>query len=216
TSREAWVKFNNDRITSQTPLRSALSAPVSISVVFKEVQSSSNVPIGILGNYDLIISELNSILISPTINSGIQLCTATHRPNGSQITYPMVTSISDNELNPESVVDWNSYVTVSNGANSINLFPSNNFLNIYIVDNIVGGETAFSTGPASAGRFHDGIYIERNMLLSGPDFSKNVKRLAHEVCHYLGLIPIFGYCPSYYISDLDQPNLQNLCSCKKR
>lgn len=71
-------------------------------------------------------------------------------------------------------------------------FPTNKYINIYVVENIEGAVAGFATLPSSHGEPNDGIYIEASFLIDNN--AKNSTVLSHEMGHYLGLLHTFGRC----------------------
>lgn len=128
----------------------------------------------------------------------IQFCRATRNNRGDafQLTY---NNIAGATLNSGNLGQMSTLVNLQStfGTMILSDFPSDKFVNIYIVDDIPSTTAGFATLPSTQNSTNpsiDGIYIERAMLNGSND---NTKVLVHELGHYLGLFHIFGICDPF-------------------
>ncbi len=89
-------------------------------------------------------------------------------------------------------------------------YATEQYINVYILQEIEGDVTGYATLPSAHGSTFDGIHIEAGFL--------NTVTLIHEMGHYLGLFHTFGICSPDLIDMLDDIDLDgnisyNACSC---
>ena len=196
-----------------------LSPQHLLTVVFHDMLLPNATPVTI-DNYGYIVEGLNAIFSGTNLggkqdanDTGIRFCSAQQDDNGKSYTLaasrPSTSIISiDNEQSPPLAI--NTTISESKFSNNVTLdsnFSTKKFINIYIVDNIVGNVAGFAYMPPSHGSFRDGIFIERAFLKNDANFANNINVLAHEMGHYLGLFHIFGICSPDVLPIFPQ------CSC---
>jgi len=184
----------------------------TLTVVFHDMQGVSSIPSGtptsslISANYSTIVSSMNYYFAGGNpggINTYIQFCLAQQNEQGNAYTglntchYTTITSLDRSDPTHIPTVIANSL-----SQNPLpSHFPTQKYINIYVVDDIKGSASGFATLPSAHGMDLDGIYIERRWLLAtNPD---DIKVLIHEMGHYLGLIHVFGICDPVFVA----------CSC---
>lgn len=171
------------------------SSPITSSITKSNLQQSLNV-------LNLLFAGQASGSKSAGVNTNIQFCLAEIDNFGNGISTYTHTSIF-NTLNNSSQVDVGILSNIVQGTGK---YPTTKYINIYVVEDIVGNTAGFAYLPSSHGSSFDGIYIEAQFLLSPlftNDLSYNMTVLTHEMGHYLGLFHTFGICNS----------LSQTCSC---
>jgi hypothetical protein len=143
-------------------------------------------------------------------NTNIQFCLAEVDNFGNAITsytyaHTQYSLTLSNSSQPQ-ITSW------SNVVQNTGKFPTNKYINIYVVEDIASPVAGFAYMPPAHGSSFDGIYIEAQYLLaptSGPnDLAYNMTVLSHEMGHYLGLFHTFGICnaPLFYACSCDNNN----------
>lgn len=204
--RDSFDKMNNDwqiyaqrKATESFQNRGAFT-PQTLTVVFHDmIAPSTPAQTSVNGLYQTIVNNLNFHFAgsnSGGINTQIQFCLAgfTNQLNSySGATTVHSTTIAS--LNKEDQTQINSLITQSGsqGGSGISApFPTSRYINIYIVNDILGSVAGFATLPSSHGLINDGIFIERSWLTGANP--NDIKILVHEMGHYLGLFHTFGIC----------------------
>jgi hypothetical protein len=208
---------NNARITT-TP-------DITLTVVFHDVSASNTfLNTTSIADYQYIVDKLNLIYDGTNLNgtsgnnSHINFCLATKNQYGD--TYLFSNSRTPNvpsalNLNRMIGSQIDAVVTATNASV---FFDQHKYINIYIVDSIVGA-AGFATLASSHGTTKDGIFISRQYLINDSSLNLNMNVLAHEMGHYLGLFHTFGICDPSLIGNLDIPDpsnpgqMTNPCSC---
>ena len=174
----------------------------TLTVVFHDLTNSSSFLLPSFGetSYQYILDKLNLIYNGTNLNgtSGnntfINFCLARRTQNNINYTVDLSlhsgVSVSQN-LNNSNV---SQIEAIANTTSVLNNFHPSKYINIYIVDSIIGGVAGFATLPSSHGNLIDGIYIEREYLINDSNINTNMNVLAHEMGHYLGLFHTFGIC----------------------
>ena len=145
--------------------------------------------------------------MSPAVNTGIQFCLATQLPIGSPVTWSTTPGIT-RRVSPETVHTYG--LPASEVAlKALDYLPSNQYLNIWVVQTIQGGGggvAGYATFPGAVPPALDGIVIRYTCfgsdntpygvswptLLPGNNLGKI---MSHEVGHYLDLLHTFhGGC----------------------
>ena len=217
-SKKAILENSNNR---PVPLQS----PVTLSVVFHNMVTQSLPYTGVYDptvNYANVIANLNTVFsgisVSPTRPSDISFCLATKDINGDKYVGNQIqhfTSISNLDSNDDFQIS-----TIWQNSNSLVKFPRAKYINVYVVDEILGDVAGFAYLPPNHGNDNDGIYMERQWLKNANPH--DIKIFAHEMGHYLGLFHVFGICKPSVISSLDViepnpitnlPEITNHCSC---
>ena len=196
---------------------------VTLSVVFHDVSASgtyllpSTAPVS---NYQYIIDKLNLVYDGTNVNGNaagnntfIQFCLATRNQSGN--TFTVASNQKSSAVAGSLDAGENSqHQTLANISFTYNTFNTTKYINIYIVDDILGSVAGFAYGPSAHGQNYDGIYIERQWLLNNASLGLNTNVLAHEMGHYLGLLHTFGICNPSSIGALTDPTTgYNPCSC---
>lgn len=225
-----WQKFapeNLDKWNTEKYKSNVNATPpdvITLTVVFHDMTNSNSYLLpsnASVSGYQYIVDNLNSIYNGTNIggrpttnNTFIQFCLATTRSNGDTYTYASTrhTSIYANNLDNNNQNQIMQLVFNSSSQSTAN-FPSSRYINVYIVDDIVGSVAGFATLPASHGTIMDGIYIERQYLFNNTSLVDNMNVLAHEMGHYLGLLHTFGLCQDP-VSGVDPvTGLSYNCAC---
>lgn len=204
-----WKPQTNKNGVVQTP------STTTLTVVFHDMQGIPTIPSTppptslISNNYTTIVNNLNNYFAGSNgggVNTYIQFCLAQQNVQGNNYTdlktchYTTITS-----LNKDSLTDTDILVSNSNSQSYLAPFPTNKYINIYVVDDILGSVAGFATLPSSHGYTKDGIFIERQWLLGTN--SDDIKILVHEMGHYLGLFHVFGICdPAFPACSCDNNN----------
>jgi uncharacterized delta-60 repeat protein len=174
---------------------------VTLQVVFHDMRNVMPVPAqSNLIEYQNIVDKLNiiyngtipGIYNPPQENTYIQFCLAKQDVFGNVYT----TTQHQTSLSIVDPTEINQINTIATDSGSLLTFPRTKYINIYLVDNILG-HSAFSFMPSFHGRDFDGIYIIRSLLAatnSNDVLNKNMTTLAHEMGHYLGLFHTYGIC----------------------
>lgn len=162
---------------------------ITLNIAFHDISGGNNLlNISNMSGYETITEQLNIIFNS----TNISFCVARQDVNGDAYEFDETRTNNPVSSNLDRTV--NSHITSIVNEAYIR-FPTSNFLNIYIVDNIVGNTAGFAYMPSSHGIETDGIYLERFFLdSSNSSFTDNIKVLVHEIGHYLGLFHTFGIC----------------------
>lgn len=211
---ESWQKFALKKIENDISLQRSPTNPVTLSVVFHDLSNSSTflTSSSSILDYQYIIDKLNLIYDgtnlngTPGNNSYINFCVAQKDINGNAYTATLsrVNGILvAGNLDKNNTAHLNSIIAASN---TLTKFPTKKFINVYIVDNIVGA-AGFATLPSSHGTNTDGIYVSRQYLVNDANINTNMNVLAHEMGHYLGLFHTFGICDPSIIANYPD------CSC---
>lgn len=149
---------------------------------------------------------------SNSLNTNIQFCLAEVDAFGNAVgnttsSYTYLTPALDNVA-----ISTSQGLMATSVVNASGKFPSNKYINIYVVESIKAPVAGFASMPSSHGKPDDGIFIMAKYLTADPidpsqTLEYNATVLAHEMGHYLGLLHTFGRC-------LDTPSLTNQpCSC---
>lgn len=155
-------------------------------------------------NRDFANTPLNP---SPAVNTGIQFCLASQLPVGSSVVWSTTPGIT-RTVSPQTVHTYG--VPASEVAlKAIDYLPSNQYLNIWVVQTIQGGGggvAGYATFPGTVPAALDGIVIRYTCFgsdntpygVSWPTLlpSNNLgKIMSHEVGHWLDLLHTFhGGC----------------------
>lgn len=208
-SKKAILENSNNR---PVPLQS----PVTLSVVFHNMVTQSLPYTGVYDptvNYANVIANLNTVFsgisVSPTRPSDISFCLATKDINGDKYVGNQIrhfTSISNLDSNEDAQINQ---IWLDSG--SLIKFSRAKYINVYVVDEILGDVAGFAYLPPNHGNDNDGIYMELQWLKNANPH--DIKNFAHEMGHYLGLFHVFGICKPGVIGTLTDANGYNPCSC---
>ncbi|MFN8588335.1 MAG: LamG-like jellyroll fold domain-containing protein [Candidatus Eisenbacteria bacterium] len=153
---------------------------------------------------------------SPAVNTGIQFCLATQLPPASPVVWSSTPGIT-RTMSPETNHTYG--VPASEVAlKAIDYLPSNQYLNVWVVNNIAGGGggvAGYATFPGTVPAALDGIVIRYTCFgANGTPYggpypallpTNNLgKIMTHEVGHWLNLLHTFhGGCavPGDQVSD---------------
>jgi hypothetical protein len=212
-NNEDWIKYSNNK-RAFNPVLNKNSQTTSytqknLTVVFHDMVT------GLQPAFSNNIDDYNTNIVQHLNNyfngsisgndTSVQFCMARQNINmDCIISFVHQTNISN--LNIDTTADIS---TIVSNAGSVSNFPQNKFINIYIVDSIVGDPVGFAHLPSSHGAPVDGIYVERNTLNS----LQGLKTLVHEMGHYLGLFHTFGICDISILTNQTGPALFPECSC---
>lgn len=144
---------------------------------------------------------------SPAVNTNIQFCLATQLPPASSVTWSTTPGIT----RTFSTQTYHTYGSPSSevALKAIDYLPSNQYLNVWVVNNIAGGSggvAGYATFPGTVPPALDGVVIRYTCFGSngtpygGPYASllptNNLgKIMSHEVGHWLNLLHTFhGGC----------------------
>lgn len=209
---KAWQKWAIDKANQSIKKVSGGANPTTqafqdetLPVVFHRIVDGAATPVvNSITNADLItaLAKLNNIYAGlatgskpAAINTHVQFCMAQVDNFGAAITSNTYTSPNSTILDNTNQGQINA---TSNVVQSTNKFPTTKYINIYLVENIVGSVAGFAYMPPAHGSAYDGIYVEAQYLLAPTtgtfDLSYNMTVLAHEMGHYLGLFHTFGIC----------------------
>lgn len=193
-----------------------LQSPVTLSVVFHNMVTQSLPYTGVYDptvNFANVIANLNTVFsgisVSPTRPSDISFCLVTKDINGDKYVGNQIqhfTSISNLDSNQDAQINQ-----IWQNSNSLIKFPRAKYINVYVVDGIVDPVAGFAYMPPNHGNDNDGIYMERQWLKNANP--NDIKILAHEMGHYLGLFHVFGICKPGVIGTLTDASGYNPCSC---
>ncbi|CAM3715221.1 M43 family zinc metalloprotease [Flavobacterium gelidilacus] len=211
----AWSKFIKKRESNNNKnAQTLLNHQETLTVVFHDVKNDPNESflIGSTGSYQYIVDKLNLIYDgtnlggkAQTNDTQIQFCLALQDKNVN----PYIGNITHHSTSLGSIdkdnINHIDQIVTNSGATS--KFPTKNYINVYIVDEIIGSVTGFAFLPSAHGKSYDGIFIEREYLVNNPSLDINMNVLAHEMGHYLGLFHVFGICDPATILTFPQ------CSC---
>lgn len=210
---KSWQDYALKKSSNKSLQRSP-SKPVTLSVVFHDLSNSSTflTSTASILDYQYIIDKLNLIYDGINLNgtsgnnSYINFCIAQKDINGNVYTATLSrvngVGVAAN-LDRSNPSQLNSIITASN---TLIKFPTKKYINVYIVDNIVGA-AGFATLPSAHGTNNDGIYVSRQYLINNANINTNMNVLAHEMGHYLGLFHTFGICDPSIIANYPD------CSC---
>ena len=145
------------------------------------------------------------------LNMDIQFCLAEVDNFGNAITsYTYSNPILPGTIGTLDNTNQAMITQLSNVVQTTGKFPSNKYINIYVVEDITSPVAGFAYLPSAHGLSFDGIYIEAQYLLDPTlitatnDLANNMTVLTHEMGHYLGMFHTFGIC--------NAPLIQ-ACSC---
>jgi hypothetical protein len=213
----AWSRYaKNHQVQPKVSQRLTTPANnVVLTVVFHNMLSPLSGTTSI--NYQAVIDKLNAVYHGDPLpgsgnagsdnDTGVQFCLAKtdifgNEYKAAQMNVPSVIHQLPFPNNASEIQTILSEVTFPAGAPV--RFPTSNFINIYVVDDIQGSVAGFSSLPSAHGTLTDGFFMERSYLTSSVPNHMTV--LIHEMGHYLGLYHIFGVC-----DPLGQP--WNPCYC---
>jgi hypothetical protein len=179
---------------------------VTLTVAFHDLTTVAGTEL--TTNYDEILLLLNNVYAGSSIvpgkggstPTGIRFCLAKEDARG--VVYNQQVSVINGTLSGIAPLDLTNMIALLNAPypNSDidfkNVFPSSQFINIYIVDDIAGAVAGFSSFPSDHGDVTDGIFVERRWMKGDMTTPLNEKMnvLIHEMGHYLGLYHVFGVC----------------------
>ena len=184
----------------------------NLTVAFHDLTNSNSYLIpstASLTDYQYIIDKLNLIFNGTNLNGTvgnntfIQFCMARRNQNNINYTVNLSHHPGISQAAGLNNADQSMIEALVDASNSQSTFNPNKYINIYIVDDILGSVAGFATLPSSHGNKIDGIYIERNYLINNSSLNTNMNVLAHEMGHYLGLFHTFGICQQSF----------EICSC---
>ena len=171
--------------------------PVVLPVIFHLMETSTHKVSDKLTTAALtnIVNMLNDVYSSKKVgdksagvNTNIQFCLAKIDAFGQKINSYVYDCPA---LNKKQLKLEESSIP-SDVIQQTKKFPTNKYINIYVVEDIEGAVAGFATLPSSHGELNDGIYIEASYLTSLTPHNSTV--LSHEMGHYLGLLHTFGRC----------------------
>lgn len=217
-NNEDWEKYLNKRKAFNPMLNKStqtlMNTPKTLTVVFHDVRNDSSQPFLIdnTGSYQYIVDKLNLIYDGTNLggkletnDTGIQFCLAIQDKNVNSYVGAATHHFTGlNSIDNNNQVHINQIVS---NSGSTAKFPTKKYINIYVVDDIVGDVAGFAFLPSSHGETFDGIFIERAFLRDNSSLDMNMNVLAHEMGHYLGLFHVFGICDPETIVTFPQ------CSC---
>ncbi|MEO5776241.1 MAG: PKD domain-containing protein [Flavobacterium sp.] len=225
-----WLEYAPKHLDDWKPVRmktnnQTQSPPnvVTLSVVFHDVSASgtyllpSAAPVS---NYQYIIDKLNLVYDGTNVNGNtagnntfIQFCLATRTQSGDTFTVAS-NQKSSSVAGSLDAGDNGQHQTIAGVSFTASYFNTTKYINVYIVDDILGSVAGFAYGPSAHGQNYDGIYIERQWLLNNASLNLNMNVFVHEMGHYLGLLHTFGICNPSSIGALTDPITgYNPCSC---
>ena len=212
------IKHNPFYNRARTSGTTAVYDNVTLPVVFHFMVNGSSPTVQQVASSSAIttsvITTLNSIFAGQAVgtklagnNTYIQFCQAKINNFGQTIattTYsnPLTTSLSNSNQGQIN--------TLSNVVQSTSNYPTDKYINIYVVEDIADPVAGFAFMPSAHGSAFDGIYIEAKWLLPAPapnDLAYNTTVLTHEMGHYLGMFHTFGICdPLFQACSCDNNN----------
>lgn len=215
-----WKKRTDKNFNARLPT----AATTTLNIVFHDISAGSTHLLSLgssLNDYNYIVDGLNAVfdgtnLLPANLNLGndtaIRFCQALKDIHGDSY------KVFDNQESnfPSSVgvgsSDFNQHAAIATACQTSDFFPPQNYINIYIVDDIL--EVAgFAYMPGAVEQPADGIFIERSALnVNHPDYDASMNTLAHEMGHYLGLFHTFGICSIDYLESFPA-NTYIPCSC---
>lgn len=203
--QELAPKYQEEKNRQLKGSKNRLSSPITtLTVVFHDLSAGNTFLLpntSSINDYQYIVGKLNLIFDGTNLggkpvgnDTSIQFCLAKIKQNGD--TYTIASNQYSNLAFAANVnkYDADQLEDIVNATTSQTRFNTSKYINVYIVDNMVGGVAAFATSPASHGTPRDGIYIERQYLVNNASLDYNMNVLAHEMGHYLGLLHTFGLC----------------------
>ena len=194
--------------------RLAGNTVTTLNIVFHDVSQTNtfiNTVNNDIGDYQYIVNGLNSIFSGNNLNglpgndTMLQFCLARTDSNGDAYTLNelQIANVAQGVLNRDFPLEIQA---ITEAANTAALFPTTQYMNVYIVDEIIGNTAGFAYLPSAHGIPVDGIYIERELVIQqDADYNTDMTSVAHEIGHYLGLFHIFGIC--------DPDTILEECSC---
>ncbi len=147
---------------------------------------------------------------SPAVNTGIQFCLASLLPPASSVTWSTTPGIT-RSFNPTQTMHTYGSPASEVALKAIDYLPSNQYLNVWVVNNIGGGSggvAGYATFPGTVPAALDGIVIRYTCFGSNstpyggpyPNLlpTNNLgKIMSHEVGHWLNVYhPFHGGCVS--------------------
>jgi PKD repeat protein len=209
-NNEDWKKYapahqDDWKPANKTGSPSAMPPNViTLNVIFHDISSSSGFLLPSTSNvtdYQYILDRLNLIYNGTNIgsrpttnNTFINFCLARKTLNGDTYTFASTQHSGIAQATNIDRTDTAQLDAIVNASTSPSNYKPQNYINVYIVDDIQGAVAGFASLPPSHGTKRDGIFIERQWLQSIPALVDNMNVLAHEMGHYLGLLHTFGLC----------------------
>jgi Pregnancy-associated plasma protein-A len=201
-SNTLWQKYALKKQKESTSANKSIVVGNSsvLNVVFHDMNGATATT---TPNYINAINDLNTIFTTSQIN----FCLATRKLNGDNYSGTSINHITIITALDKSSTAQITTIVDNSLSQDLDQFPTENYINIYVVDDITGGVAGFAYLPSSHGTHNDGIFIERRWLLASS--ADDIKILAHEMGHYLGLFHVFGICDPFTTTD----PIATACSC---
>ncbi len=174
---------------------------VVLPIIFHLMTTNSYKASSVLNNeaaLTKIVTMLNDVYSGKVVgnkaagvNTNIQFCLAKIDALGQKIN----SYVYDCPALDKHVMKLEESGLASSVLKKTGKFPTNKYINVYVVEDIVSPVAGFATLPSSHGELNDGIYIEASYLIDNT--AKNSTVLSHEMGHYLGLLHTFGRCSEF-------------------
>jgi PKD repeat protein len=209
-STEDWKKYAPEHQDNWKPLTktgpSAAMPPtvITLNVVFHDLSSTTDFLLpgtASVTDYQYILDRLNLIYNGTNLggrpagnNTFIDFCLARKSQNGNTYTFASTQHPGIQNASSLDRTDTGQLDALVTASTAINAYNTTNYINVYIVDDILGTVAGFASLPPAHGTTRDGIFIERQWLRNNPALVNNMNVLAHEMGHYLGLLHTFGLC----------------------